>query len=373
MGDYTCVTLCSHVVRTQTRPHPHATMTEEIRDLFVRVVADAVWNYLTRGFLAATGTLRVPPRTDCVRERLLQDLTNWSTLIAGKTRQYTEQEFCFVSNTKIFGDAFLRAYCITGRFSVDTFVKGLVHPWALSSVYECFVLSKIEGNMFWHVDGGSRVASDLVVYNVLGPADSVSCFMLLVVDNIQLLQAQVADPYFPTCDEINTGLIKLDEFKIPMEMPDLAGCEATFCGLGRKPELNGTRVEVIEVHDDGKYLVQHNSGDNIGKQNKVHPRNLQFAPGYCVLPDEVAHVVPRLSVAVQKAVAAGVVRCRYTWARVGDVVVFDGSMAHAVFNVASATGLPQLALAVNYRGVMPLVQKHTGRKNWLRLKSIAFG
>ena len=189
---------------------------------------------------------------------------------------------------------------------------------------------------------------------------------------MQLLQAQVADPSFPTCEDINTGLIKLDELNIPMQIPDLAGCQATFCGLTRKSELNGIRVEVIEVHGDGRYLVEHTSRDSIVKQNIVHPRNLQFAPGYCVLPDEVARVVPRLSVAVQNAVAAGVVRCRYIWAREGDVVVFDGSMAHAVFNVASATGRPQLALAVNYRGVIPLVQEHTKWRSGVRLKSIAF-
>jgi hypothetical protein len=338
-----------------------------IRDLFARVVEDAVWNCLTRGFLAANATLALSPDTDDVRQQIRKDSTKWSTLIAKRTQRYTEQEFCLVSNPNIFAEAFIRAYHITERFSADAFVKGLVQPWAPSSVYECFVLSKIEGNMSWHVDGGSRVASDIVVYNVLGPSDSVSCFMLLVVDTMQLLQAQLTDPSFPTCEEIDAGLIQLDERKIPLETPDLTGCEATFCGLMRKPELNNIRVEVIEVHDDGRYVVQHG-----GQQSIVHPRNLQFDSGYCELPDEIAFVVPRLSVAVQKAVAAGVVRCRFIWAREGDVVVFDGSKPHAVFNVASATGLPQLALAVNYRGVMPRVEQHMKRKKGVRLKSVAF-
>jgi hypothetical protein len=346
-------------------------MAEATRDLFARVIEDAAWNYLTRGFLAATGTLALRPDTDSVREQLRKDSTNWSTLIVDRTQRYTEQEFCLVSNTNIFGEAFLRAYHITKRFSADAFVKGLVQLWAPSSVYECFVLSKIHDNMFWHVDGGKKVASDIVVYNVLGPSDSVSCFMLLVIDTMLLLQAQVADPSFPTCEEIDVGLIQLDERKIPLEMPDLTGCEATFCGLTRKPELNNIRVEVIEVHDDGhdgRYLVQHISG---GQQSIVHPRNLRFDSGYCELPDEIAFVVPRLSVAVQRAVADGVVRCRFIWAREGDVVVFDGSKPHGVYNVASVTGLPQLALAVNYRGVMPHVEQHMKRKR-VRLKSVAF-
>uniref|UniRef100_A0A6C0J232 Uncharacterized protein n=1 Tax=viral metagenome TaxID=1070528 RepID=A0A6C0J232_9ZZZZ len=337
-----------------------------IRDVFAHVVARAVWNYLTCGFLAATGTLDLRPDTDSVRERLREGSTKWSTLSPNRTQQYTEQEFCLVSNSKIFGDAFLRAYYITKRFDVKAFVKGLVQQWGPSSVYECFVLSKIHDNMFWHVDGGSKVASDIVIYNVLGPRDSISCFMLLLIDTKRVLQAQVADPFFPTHEDIDAGLIQLDKCKIPLETPDLTGCEATFCDLTRKPELNGIRVEVIEVHDDGRYLVQLISG---GEQKLVHPRNLQFDPGYCELPDEIAFVVPRLSVAVQKAVAAGVVRCWFIWAREGDVVVFDGSKPHAVFNVPSATGLPQLALAVNYRGVMPLVEEqHIKGKKGVRLK-----
>jgi hypothetical protein len=348
--------------------------TQEIRELFAHVIQSAVWNFLTRGFLAGVGTLRVTPRMASVCEHLLEDFTTkWSTLITDKTQLFTEEEFCLVSSTRIFGEVFVRAYGITGRFNVDAFVKGLVHQWAPSSVYECFVLSKIKDNMSWHVDGGGKVASDLVVYNVLGPADSVSCFMLLVVDTMRLLQVQVANPSFPSYEEINTGLIKIDELKIPLEMPDLTGCEATFCGLKTKPELNGIKVDIIEVHDDKqKYLVEHTSGDSIGKHNMVHPRNLQFDPGYCVLPDEVTCVVPCLSAAVQEAVAAEVVRCRYIWAREGDVVVFDGSMTHAVFNVASATGRSQLALAVNYRGVMPLVENDMKLGKKISLKFHAF-
>lgn len=337
-------------------------MAEATRDLLARVVADAVWNKLTRGSLVATGTLPLRPDTDSVRELLRGSPMIWSTLILNRTQRYTDQEFCLLSNPNLFGDAFLRAYHITERFSVDAFVKRLVQRWAPSSVYECFVLSKIRDNMTWHVDGGSKVDSDLVVYNVLGPSDSVSCFMLLVIDTMRLLQAEVADSSFPTYEEIDAGLIQLDSRKIPLETPDLTGCEATFCGLKRKPELNGIRAEVIEVTDDGKYLVQH--GD---EQKLVHPRNLQFEPGYCELPDEIAFVMPWLPVAVQRAVAAGVIRCRFIWAREGDVVVFDGSKPHAVFNVPSATGLPQLALAMNYRGVMPRVEQHM-KRNRVRLK-----
>ena len=350
-------------------------MTEKVMRPFACVVQDAVWKYKTQGVLAAYGNPdRLHPDTDSVRKQLKQDPRNWSTLTVNKTQRYTEQEFCLISSTDIFREAFVSAYRIEGRFSADAFVKGLVQPWAPSPVYECFVLSKLHDNMCWHVDGGSKgskVESDIVVYNVLGPSDSVSCFMLVVVDTLRLLEAQVADPSFPTCEEIDAGLIQLDEHKIPLEMPDLVGFEASFCGLVRKPELNNIRVKVIEVHDDGRYLVQHISGDSRGQQSRVHPRNLQFDSGYCELrklPDEIACVVPLLSVAVQRAVAAGVVRCRFIWAREGDVVVFNGSLLHAVFNVESATGLPQLALAVNYRGVMPRVEQDMKRKSGVRLK-----
>ena len=156
-----------------------------------------------------------------------------------------------------------------------------------------------------------------------------------------------------------------------MGVPDLTGCKAIFCGLSKRPELNGIEVEIIE-YDDGKYLVQHLSGQTIGKHNKAYARNLQLAPGYCTLPDEIEKVVPRLSTAVQRGVAAGVICCFYIWGREGEVVVFDGSKAHAVWNFASATGPPQLALAVNYRGVMPHVEKDMKKRRGVRLKSVAF-
>ena len=337
----------------------------------VEAVSDAVLNYLTHGVLVATRTLPVTPSTDSVREHILQDSTDWDTLVT-KRAQYTEQKFCLVSNYTVFATTLHLAYNITKRFNAEKFVKRLVDTWAPSSVPEYFVLSKIHDNMFWHVDGGKSVQSDIVVYNVLGPTDSVSCFMLLVVDTMLLLQAQLADLSFPTREEVEEGLLLLDELQIPLEMPDLTGCEATFCGLTRKPELNNTRVVVKGVDaDNGRYLVQHISG---GLEYYVKPRYLQFDSQYLrVLPNEILFVLSRLPLAVQKAVAAGVVRCQFIWAREGDVIVFDGSKIHAVFNVVSATGRPQLAVAVNFRGVMPHVEQHKKRgaaqeKKTVRLK-----
>lgn len=355
-------------------------MEHSIRDLFERVIAKAVMRYFTHGLLAAVrtlpvaGTCTVSPHTDTVRAHLLEEdrTTEWSTLTNGRRTPYTEEEFCLVSNPNVFRRAFVDAYGIAGRFNVDSFIKGLIHPWAPTPVFECFVLSKTQGNMAWHVDGGRKVASDLVLYMILGPADAVSCFMLLAIDNLKLLEAQVADPSFPNYEQIDTGLIKLDELNLSMEVPDLSGCEASFCGLLHRTELNGIKVEIIESYDDGKYLVQHLSGQTIGKQNKVHARNLQLASGYCALPDEINRIVPCLSSAVQTAVAAGVVSCYYIWGREGDVVVFDGSKPHGVWNCASTTGRPQLALAVNCRGVIPLVEKDMKERRGVRLKSVAF-
>lgn len=342
-------------------------MAEATFDVFTRVVAGAVWNKLTRGFLVATGTLSLPPDTDSARELVLRSSMNWSTLIPNHKQRYTEKEYCLLSNSALFADVFLCAYRIKGRFNVEAFVKRLLNPWVPSSpLVEYFVLSKIRDNMLWHVDGGMNAGYDMVMYYVLGPSDSVSCFMLLEIDTMQLLQAEVADSSFPTYEQIDAGLIQIDNLKIPLETPDLTGCEATFCGLMRKPELNGLRVNVVKLQDDGKYLVQH--GD---EQKVVHPRYLQFDPGYCKLPEEISSAVKWLPVdvqrAVQRAVAAGVLRCRFIWAREGDVVVFDGSKPHAVWNVSSVTGRPQLAVAVNYRGVIPHVMAYMKQRS-VRLK-----
>ena len=341
------------------------------RHLFERVLQSAVWKYRTSGILAAVATLSNSPRTDIVRQHLLDEhTTKWSTLIQGRHTVYTEQLFCLVSSSNIFRHAFLDAYGIQERFNVDSFIKGLIHPWAPSSVFEYFVLSKVQGNMTWHVDGGKRVASDLVMYMVLGPSDAVSCFMLLSIDTMKLLAAQVADPSFPSYQQIALGLASLDDHCVPMKEPDLNGCEGTFCGLSNRPDLNGIKIKIIESCGDQKYIVQHLSGPAIGTQNKVSARYLHLPPGFCPFPGEIACVMPYLPTAVQRA--AAVLCCYYIWGREGDVIVFDGSRAHGVWNFPSSTGRPQLALAVNCRGVMPHVENDIKKNRRVRLKSVAF-
>ena len=361
--------MCSLVVAPKPDRVPDA-MGNAITTSVAEAVSDAVSNYLAHGVLVATRTLPVTPSTDSVRSHLLLDSTDWKTLPDKKT-QYTEYKFCYVSSYAVFATALQLAYNITMRFDAKKFIKGLVDKWTPSSVPEYFVLSKIHDNMFWHIDGGKSVDSDMVVYNVLGPSDSVSCFLLLVVDTTLLQQAQLADPSFPTCEEIEAGLLLLDELQIPLKMPDLTGCEATFRGLMRKPELNNIRVVVKEVDaDKGRYLVKDISGDSVYYAN---PRYLQFDSGYLrVLPDEILCVLPRLSLAVQRAVNAGVVRCQFIWARECDVVVFDGSKIHAVFNIESDSRVPQLAVAVNFRGVMPHVEQQKKRGETQALKTVRF-
>jgi hypothetical protein len=339
------------------------------RHLFEHVLQSAVWKYRTSGILAAVVTHSGSPYTELVRQHLLNDhTTRWSTLIQGCLTAYTEQSFCLVSNSNIFRQAFLDAHGIKERFNVDSFIKSLIHPWAPSSVFEYFVLSKVQGNMTWHVDGGKKVASDLVMYMVLGPSDAVSCFMLLAIDTMKLLAAQVADPSFPSYEQISLGLSSLDDLCVQMKEPDLNGCEGTFCNLSNRQDLNGIKIKIIESCGDQKYIVQHLSGPTVGAQNKVSARYLHLPPGFCPLPGEIACALPYLTTAVRRAAAADVLCCYYIWGKEGDVIVFDGSRAHGVWNFPSSTGRPQLALAVNCRGVMPLVEDDIKKNRRVRLK-----
>lgn len=308
--------------------------------------------------LAAVSTILCRPNTDEARLAIQRyPLAKWATLQENYHTVYTESEFCLVSNPKVYAEVFRSAFNITTRFRVDSFNQRCVKSWMSSSViYESFVLSKTRGNMAWHVDGGEKSKSDLVIYMILGPTDAISCFMLLTVDTGALLQAQHEDASFASADEIYAGLSSLDKLSVAMNDPELVECRATLHGLERFPELNGTDVTIVKHLTNGIYRV---TLDSSGKDKKVHAKHLLVHPQFCVfLPEEIKQISASLPLATARAIAKGVVRCYCIWGRAGQVVVFDGSKPHGVYNFPSASAMPQLALAVNYRGVLPQIVNH---------------
>lgn len=335
-------------------------MAQNLEEVFVKALNSAVRTRQTGGPLAGTFHSSATIRTEELRMFLLSDTTPWST-IAGDEKdkaQYEENTFRLVSDTNLFGKAIQVACGIHERFNVESFIRNITSSWTTTPVFEAFVLSKIQKNMTWHVDGGKKCQSDLVVYMVLGPSDSVSCFMFLAIDQVKLQEVQRGvqdgEEAFPTYEQIDKGLKALDDLNLTIRVPNLAGCKAILCGLSKSAQMNGEDVQ-IRSYDDRhqRYDVQL---EKTGKYYKVLPGNLQLAPGYCPLPSEIQEG-EGLSLVARRAVDAGVVCCYCIWGKEGDAVAFDGSKLHGVWNFASATNHPQLAFAVNYRGVVEKVEK----------------
>jgi len=335
---------------------------DELETFFRLVVTDAILNFQTHKQLIACAKLPHIPSTDSVRQLLAEyDTKQWMTLGAVQTSRYTSTDFCYISDLTLLNVAFQKAHGIRGRFDVQKFINKIVcsedNSYSSDRGAEYFVLSKTGRDMTWHVDGGVRSGYDLAVYNVLGPPEAVHCFMFLVVD-VQLHAEAVArhGSTFPSCLMIYNALKLLDDSNIPVKTPDMTNCEATFCNLKNKPYYNGIQVRVISVSDT-LFRVEHISGSKIGHKNIVHPRYLQFKPGYtCQLPDEISSVLQQGHSPVLKlALQTGVIKCAFRWAREGDVLVFDGSCLHAVKNWPGEQNSAALALAWNYRQLLGLL------------------
>ena len=324
-------------------------------------IRSAMWMLHTKGITAGTSVIPYDINTKAVRKHILLASAKWKTLDR-KLVMYTEREFCLTSDPDLYATLFRLAFNVTNRFNMDTYIKSSVSAWKSSPVYEAFVLSKTTENMSWHVDGGAAIQSDLVVYIVMDPSDAISCFLLLAVDRYLHLQAQCRDSSFPGLDQIDAGLLHLDDLNLAMKAPNLTGCHATLHGLSKYHELNGSMVTIVQYLRDGKYHV---TLESTGEDKVVSVRYLDLRPQFSPLPDEISSTATNLSPAVRKAIAEGVVRCYCIWARAGQVVVFDGSKPHGVYNFGSATKEPQLALAVNYRGVLPYIAQINRR---VRLK-----
>jgi hypothetical protein len=234
----------------------------------------------------------------------------------------------------------------------------MVSKWTMTTVYESFVLSKTAENMTWHVDGGTLNKSDLVIYIVMGPHDAISCFMLLAIDHHALVSAQCNNAKFPSDDEITMSVGQLDDISLAMKAPDINGCTATLQGLCNFRELNGLKVTVKEYIKDNNYRITLRS---TGKDKKVHVKYLVLAPQYCPLPNEIREAATKRPILAQ-AIEMNVLRCYCIWGRTGQVVIFDGSKLHGVYNFESHSGIPQIAIAVNYRGIVPHIMKTRNRK-----------
>ena len=327
---------------------------EVVRNTIEMALENAAHMLHTKGTLASAIDIPYSINTNCARTVLTSNRTTtiWNTLESGCMISYTQTIYCLASSLSLYADVFRAAFDITGRFNMDSFLRCTVSKWTMTTsiVYESFVLSKTAENMTWHVDGGTLNKSDLVVYIVMGPQDAISCFMLLAIDHHALVSAQCNNPKFASADELNMSLGQLDGISLAMNAPDINGCTATLQGLCNFRELNGLKVTVGEYIKDNHYRITLHS---TGKDKKVHVKHLVLAPQYCPLPIEIREIAINLHPILSEAIEMNVLRCYCVWGRTGQVVIFDGSKVHGVYNFESHSGIPQIALAVNYRGVVP--------------------
>ena len=127
---------------------------------------------------------------------------DWS-ILGEDAGVYNQDKFCYKSDTELFADVFRLVFQLQGRVNVTQFIKNCVAPWTTSPIFEAFVLSKTKHNMTYHVDGGTSVGSDLVLYLILS---SVSCFLLTSIDPVALQSAKNNDEDFPSTTRIENSL-----------------------------------------------------------------------------------------------------------------------------------------------------------------------
>ena len=135
-----------------------------------------------------------------------------------------------------------KVYDIKGRFSVkEDFVKQLVKAWQLRQS-----MNVLSSQRWMATCPGMLTGEQGSVWS-----RGVQCTRAIRLR--QLLHApgcrQHETPQRRACWRIFSHLRGdwrrshlMDEFRIPIEMLNLVGCEATFCGLARKAEWNGIRV-----------------------------------------------------------------------------------------------------------------------------------
>lgn len=198
------------------------------------------------------------------------DLRKWN-YVGGGVGTYTREKFCYIQpgsvrELKSF-ESFFQA-CVRGapEANVKRAVMGAMGH-ANMSVYP-FILSKTSQDMTWHVDGGERDATDVVLYFLLGPGTST--FYIIEADTPSVMRESVAK-----------RLRRLDRAMIPVE-------KSSPC-TGRQPEHVQIPLPVLQSWD----LTASHAGD----------------------------------VSLEKAA-----RCVKFTAQQGDVIMFDGSTLHAVDN-----------------------------------------
>lgn len=146
----------------------------------------------------------------------LHDFAEWQSF-SDTNQAYSTDKFLYspgqgARNNALFADCFSKGVLpIPGLSWSD--VKALlcaatdVSP--MTTMYP-FVLSKTDENMTWHVDGGPRAGTDLVVYFVFGPEDAESVFYTFS-----------PEPRTQTETKVTRELRMLDRDRIPIAVSTL--------------------------------------------------------------------------------------------------------------------------------------------------------
>lgn len=288
-------------------------------DALEDAMRDGLTRHLLHGvfFGRATAT-QARGAEEAIRTRLAarsRGRTQWQLLTGGQTDVYSPLQFMYAQDGTLFAELFAVAFGGTDQWRAQLQrMQSAVHIASLEGLP--FVLSKTEANMSWHVDGGARSTTDIVVYFVLGPTDAVSVVRIFGIDLVRHAAREAQeDGNVPSEQRLRQRLAAFDN-----------------------------KLDVVPVPSDTR------AG--------IHKLD--------VLPSEVASVFEGDAVL---GPYADCVTCWQISARSGDVLVFDGSQLHSVHNIASTASplQPQLALAVNFRRLAPrLVRRALARRPTLR-------
>ncbi len=274
-------------------------------DSLERAAKNAVRRHLFHGVFFGSSELKTSPDTAAVRQTLSQSEVEWQLLDGTFASRYTAERFVYAQDESLFAKSFASAFGGVDRAPpILQRMTSALSQGSVSTIAYPFVLSKTAANMSWHVDGGTSGGTDLVVYYVLGPPDAVSVIRLFGIDRPVLYAKQAVDATMPS--------------------------EAL---LRKKLALLDNKVDVLPP--------------TMTSDDQIHR-----LPN---LPAEIAAEIQRSDATLNAHLDC--LGCWQISAKEGDVVVFDGSQLHSVHNVPGTSGLPQLALAVNFRQIVDRMER----------------
>lgn len=101
----------------------------------------------------------------------------WTTLAGQNNVSYRSTDFMYTQDPELFAAMFsVGVDASLCRWTDIRMQVCQILGISITTVMYPFVLSKTSENMPWHVDGGVNAGTDVVIYFVFGPLDSVSRF-----------------------------------------------------------------------------------------------------------------------------------------------------------------------------------------------------